>query len=145
MVWWKLHCWRSPSPSSALQETVQGLCSPPLPFTMHGSNSSTSSSPTNWPGILSCCFVFWYISSKSSAPFVSSPNCVLWFHNTHGNDACGTSEGRERSGSSESALTSSHVTVDHLSPHGQVTAESPLAFLLIVSFPMLFFKSVRLG
>lgn len=75
-----------------------------------------------------------------------SPDYVLWFHNTHGNDARGTSEGeRERSVSSEGALTSLHVTVVPLSPHTQVTAQSLLEFLLIVPFRMLFFKSVHLG
>lgn len=53
--------------------------------------------------------------------------------------------GGERSVSSEGALTSLHVTVGLLSPHVQITAQSLLEFLLVVSFPRLFLKSVHLG
>lgn len=48
----------------------------PFPFTVHGSNSSTSSSSANWPGILSCCF-FWSIPSKSSFLCVLSWLCFM--------------------------------------------------------------------
>lgn len=133
MACWKLHYWRSLSPSSALQEHYSEVVS--FPFL------SPCTIQTGLPGAAPLTGqhlkLLLLIRFSQEQRFLCVLSWLCFMVPQHSREWCPWhvwGGERERSVSSEGALTSLHVTVVPLSPHTQVTAQSLLEFLLIVPF-----------